>query len=92
MGVKGVLDQVDVVALHGFPLDWNHWSIDEWPRKIAEIAAVTSKRIWVTEVGASSFGAEEIQEFCLLRHTSPPKRPEEFADFCAQMTRRYAPG
>ena len=21
----GVLDHVDVVALHGFPLDWNHW-------------------------------------------------------------------
>ena len=23
-------------------------------------------------------------------HTSPPQRPSEFADFCAQMTRRYA--
>jgi beta-xylosidase len=22
-------------------------------------------------------------------HTSPPKNPEEFAEFCAQMTRRY---
>ena len=25
-------------------------------------------------------------------HTSPPRRVEEFADFCARMTRRYAPG
>jgi hypothetical protein len=25
-------------------------------------------------------------------HTSPPKRLEEYADFCAQMVRRYAPG
>ena len=25
-------------------------------------------------------------------HTSPPKDPREFADFCAQMVRRYAPG
>ena len=23
-------------------------------------------------------------------HTSPPQRVEEFADFCARMTRRYA--
>jgi beta-xylosidase len=25
-------------------------------------------------------------------HTSPPKEPERFADFCAMMVRRYAPG
>jgi beta-xylosidase len=24
-------------------------------------------------------------------HTSPPRDPREFADFCARMTRRYAP-
>ena len=22
-----VLEHIDVVALHGFPLDWNHWQI-----------------------------------------------------------------
>src|SRR4051812_5512540 len=27
---KGVLDHVDVVAVHGFPLDWNLWQIGEW--------------------------------------------------------------
>jgi beta-xylosidase len=58
---KGVLDHVDVVAVHGFPLDWNLWSIDDWPAKIDEIAAVTDKPVWVTEVGVSSFGSEEVQ-------------------------------
>lgn len=67
MGSHGVLDAVDVVALHGFPLDWNHWQIREWPEKIGEIRAVTSKPIWVSEAGASSFGAEEVQLFGLLR-------------------------
>ncbi|MFL6829674.1 MAG: beta-xylosidase, partial [Sphingomicrobium sp.] len=33
----GVLDHVEVVALHGFPLDWNLWPIAEWPNRIAEI-------------------------------------------------------
>ncbi len=65
MGSYGVLDHVDVVALHGFPLDWNHWSIHEWPNKIEEIRRVTRKPIWVSEAGASSFGAEEVQLFGL---------------------------
>ncbi len=55
------LEQLDAVAVHGFPLDWNHWTIHEWPDKLAEIQAVTMKPIWVSEVGASSFGAEEVQ-------------------------------
>jgi len=63
----GVLAHVDVVGVHGFPLDWNHWTIDEWPDKIALIEAVAGKPVWVTEVGASSFGAEEVQEFGLKR-------------------------
>jgi beta-xylosidase len=58
---KGVLDEIDVVAIHGFPLDWNLWKIDEWPEKVDEIRAVTTKPIWVTEVGVSSFGSEEVQ-------------------------------
>ena len=59
----GALDAVDVVAVHGFPLDWNLWSIHDWPAKIAEIEEVTDKPIWVTEVGVGSFGAEEVQVF-----------------------------
>jgi beta-xylosidase len=64
---QGVIDAVDTVAVHGFPLDWNHWSIDEWPEKLDSIRAVTDKSLWVTEVGASSFGAEEVQEFGLQK-------------------------
>jgi len=64
---QGVLEHVDVVAVHGFPLDWNHWSIHEWPAKLAEIEAVTSLPLWVSEVGVSTFGAEEVQEFGLRR-------------------------
>jgi beta-xylosidase len=67
LAAHGVLDQMDVVAVHGFPLDWNHWRLDEWPRKIAEIEAVTSLPVWVTEVGVSSFGADEVQAFGLER-------------------------
>jgi beta-xylosidase len=67
MGSQGVLDAVDVVALHGFPLDWNHWNVNEWPAKVDEIRAVTDLPIWISEVGASSFGAEEVQLFGLQR-------------------------
>ena len=67
LGSYGVLDAVDVVSVHGFPLDWNHWQIHEWPKKIDEIRAVTQKPIWVSEAGVSSFGAEEVQQFGLQR-------------------------
>jgi beta-xylosidase len=67
MARQGVLEAVDVVAVHGFPLDWNLWQIDEWPAKLDEIRAVTAKPLWVSEVGVSSFGAEEVQEWGLGR-------------------------
>ena len=67
MAEKGVLDHVDAVAVHGFPLDWNHWQLSEWPNKLDEIRAVTDKPVWATEVGVSSFGAEEVQQFGLKR-------------------------
>jgi len=67
LGSYGVLDAVDVVAVHGFPLDWNHWTINDWPAKLDEIHAVTKLPIWISEVGASSFGAEEVQLFGLQR-------------------------
>jgi beta-xylosidase len=67
MKSRGVLDAVDAVAVHGFPLDWNHWMIDDWPKKLDEIRAVTALPLWVSEVGVSTFGAEEVQEFGLER-------------------------
>jgi len=63
----GCLTDIDVVAVHGFPLDWNHWTVHEWPDKLAEMRAVTTLPLWVTEVGVSTFGAEEVQEFGLVR-------------------------
>lgn len=68
MAAQGVLEQVDVLAVHGFPLDWNLWQIHEWPAKLEEIEAVAGGRpVWVTEVGVSSFGAEEVQAWGLQR-------------------------
>jgi beta-xylosidase len=69
LGRHGLIELMDVVALHGFPLDWNHWQVDEWPDRVAEIEAVTDLPVWVTEVGASSFGADEVQAFGLQRMT-----------------------
>jgi beta-xylosidase len=63
----GVMDHIDVVAVHGFPLDWNLWQIQDWPAKLDEIRAVTDLPVWVTEVGVSSFGAEEVQAWGVRR-------------------------
>src|SRR4051794_12153369 len=74
---QGVLEKVDAVAVHGFPLDWNHWQIDQWPQKLDEIRNIIDLPLWVSEVGVSTFGAEEVQLFGLERtaelilHESP---------------------
>ncbi len=67
MQQKCVLHHVEAVAVHGFPLDWNHWQIQEWPERLDEIRQITALPVWVSEVGVSSFGAEEVQEFGLRR-------------------------
>ena len=64
---QGVLDHVDAVAVHGFPLDWNHWQLDDWPERLATIQAVTDLPVWISEVGVSTFGAEWVQEIGLQR-------------------------
>jgi beta-xylosidase len=48
-------------------LDWNLWQIQEWPSKLDEIRTVTDLPVWVTEVGVSSFGAEEVQAWGVTR-------------------------
>lgn len=63
----GVMEHVDIVGVHGFPLDWNHWQIDAWPERLREAEEASGKPVWVTEVGASSFGSEEVQRFGLER-------------------------
>ena len=80
LGDLGALAAVDVMAIHGFPLDWNYWhapdndtqdpqrvatGIHAWPRKIDLIRRVSGLPVWVTEVGVSSFGAEEVQAWGL---------------------------
>lgn len=65
----GTLKNLDAVAIHGFPLDWNHWKINEWPSKIKEIEDVANLPVWITEVGVSSFGADEVQVFGIQRTT-----------------------
>ena len=67
MAEHGVMPFVDAVGVHGFPLDWNHWQLTEWPERLREASKVAGKPVWVTEVGVSSFGAEEVQEFGLRR-------------------------
>jgi beta-xylosidase len=67
MAHQGVMQHMDVVAVHGFPLDWNNWKIDEWPERIAEIRTVTPLPVWVSEVGVSTFGADEVQVFGVKR-------------------------
>ncbi|MDB5037686.1 MAG: hypothetical protein JWQ35_1214 [Bacteriovoracaceae bacterium] len=66
---ENTLENLDAIAIHGFPLDWNHWKINDWPKKIAAVQAITHLPVWITEVGVSSFGADEIQEFGLMRTT-----------------------
>lgn len=76
----GALDTMDVVGVHGFPLDWNYWhapdapdedpatvstGIHAWPRKIALAERAGGRPVWATEVGASSFGSEEQQAYGL---------------------------
>jgi beta-xylosidase len=67
MGGLGALDEMDVVAVHGFPLDWNLWSIEDWPAKLASVQAVTSLPVWVTEVGISTFAGDAVQAEGLRR-------------------------
>jgi beta-xylosidase len=68
MDAQGAVGAVDAIAVHGFPLDWNHWQIHEWPDRLDDIhKAVPGKPLWISEVGVSTFGAEEVQEFGLRR-------------------------
>ena len=67
MQARGVLDHVDALAVHGFPLDWNHWQIEEWPDRLAGIRTISDLPVWVSEVGVSSFGSEDVQAWGLDR-------------------------
>ncbi len=52
---RGALEGVDVLAVHGFPLDWNLWPIEAWPEQIGRVREEFGLPVWVTETGVSSF-------------------------------------
>ena len=64
---QGALDAVDVLALHGFPLDWNLWPLEEWPARIEAVRSEFGKPVWVTETGVSSFASERMAAWGLQR-------------------------
>jgi beta-xylosidase len=54
-----VIDDIDILAVHGFPYDWNLWPMEEWRERIARVRDEFQRPVWVTETGVSSFAAEE---------------------------------
>jgi beta-xylosidase len=63
---RGLDTAIDVVAVHGFPLDWNRWHLAEWPARIETIREVSGgKPVWATEVGASSMVSEALQAWAV---------------------------
>ena len=64
---RGALQDVDVVAVHGFPFDWNLWPVEEWPLRLAQLRAEFGRPVWVTETGVSSFASEATAAWGLRR-------------------------
>jgi beta-xylosidase len=59
---RGLEETIDVVAVHGFPLDWNRWHLSEWSKRIDAVRQVSSRKpVWVTEVGASTLVSPSLQ-------------------------------
>ncbi len=63
----GALDAVDVIAVHGFPLDWNLWPLEEWPDRLDALRSEFGRPVWITETGVSSFASEEVAAWGLKR-------------------------
>jgi beta-xylosidase len=63
----GTLDAIDVLAVHGFPLDWNLWPSEEWPARLDELRDQFGKPVWITETGVSSFASEKMMAWGLRR-------------------------
>jgi hypothetical protein len=63
----GALEHVDVIAVHGFPYDWNLWPPEEWPERIEQLRRTFGKPVWVTETGVSSFASEDVAAWGLRR-------------------------
>ena len=61
----GALENIDVLAVHGFPFDWNLWPIEEWPERIERLREEFGRPVWITETGVSSFASETVAEWGL---------------------------
>lgn len=57
---KIALPEMDAIAVHGFPFDWNLWPAEEFPARIDALREEFGLPVWVTETGASSFGGERL--------------------------------
>ncbi|HEX7118111.1 MAG TPA: hypothetical protein VF212_04950 [Longimicrobiales bacterium] len=73
----GLLRKLDVIALHGFPYDWNLWHPEDWPRKILEVREEFGMPVWVTETGVSSWASECNMAWGLRRIAPILKRAAE---------------
>jgi beta-xylosidase len=67
LATHGALDQIDVLAVHGFPYDWNLWPLEEWPERLEQLRREFGKPVWITETGVSSFASEEVAAWGLRR-------------------------
>lgn len=56
----GALENIDVLAVHGFPFDWNLWPMEEWPERIDRLREEFGRPVWITETGVSSFATETV--------------------------------
>lgn len=63
----GGLDGIDVLAVHGFPLDWNLWPMEEWPEQVERIRSEFARPVWITETGVSSLVSERKAAWGLQR-------------------------
>jgi len=61
------LRAVDVIAVHGFPYDWNLWPLEEWPEHLDSLRQEFGKPVWITETGVSSFASEDVAAWGLRR-------------------------
>jgi beta-xylosidase len=63
---RDVRASIDVVAVHGFPFDWNRWHHREWPSRVDAVRdAAGGMPVWATEVGVSSLGSERLQAWAV---------------------------
>ena len=95
MQAYGALEDIDIVAIHGFPRMWwpdrpnwdwqSHWH--GWEEKIASIAEHAGGRpIWITETGLATWDLDENR---LARHDLQSRMLQEAAGAPAERTYWY---